>query len=496
MTKEKSSNTIQAMWVGMGSLSSFLFSIVSAAILCRFLSKAEYGTYKQVMYVYNTLLVVFTLGLPKAYGYFLPRYKREEGKHVERKLNFCFVCMGGLFSVVIYFSSYYVSVVLNNPDLSDCLKIFSPAPLFLLPTMGLDSTMSVYSMSKYSAFYMIVTRIFVLICTAFPVAFYQANVHVALWGFSISSFLSCLLAFYIKSLPFKNNNNIKSSLTYKQIFSFSMPLMYASIWAIAIKSADQFFVSRWFGQNVFAEFSNGSLELPFVQMVLGAGGVVLLPVFSRHVAEGGSKQDILDLWMKVTEKAALIIYPLIIYCWTFAPLIMTFLYGDQYETSAIYFRIMLLVNFFTIAQFYPIMIAIGATGYYAKVHLLTALLIWILEYICVISFSSAYYITAISVACNVFKMYLMIRYIANYMEIKTREMFPVKRLFLIFVSCLLSAGTVALVFNTFFSNGYKMFCLVFSFVAFSIVTYFSSKLFSIDYLVVVEPFLKKLKGAR
>ena len=66
MSKQSTSNTAQAMWIGIGSLFSFLFAIVSSAILSRYLTKTEYGTYKQVLYVYTTLQSVFTLGLPLA----------------------------------------------------------------------------------------------------------------------------------------------------------------------------------------------------------------------------------------------------------------------------------------------------------------------------------------------------------------------------------------------------------------------------------------------
>ena len=73
MTVNKSNNTIQAAWVALGSLFAFGFSIVSSIILSRYFDKTDYGTYKQVIYVYHTLLIVFTLGLPKTYSYFLPR---------------------------------------------------------------------------------------------------------------------------------------------------------------------------------------------------------------------------------------------------------------------------------------------------------------------------------------------------------------------------------------------------------------------------------------
>lgn len=46
----KGNNTIQAAWLGIGGIMSFSFATISAAIISRYLTKEEYGTYKQVMY--------------------------------------------------------------------------------------------------------------------------------------------------------------------------------------------------------------------------------------------------------------------------------------------------------------------------------------------------------------------------------------------------------------------------------------------------------------
>ena len=60
MSKEQTSNTKQAAWIAIGSFFSFIVGIVSPMILSRYFGKGDYGTYKQVMYVYNTLLTIFT----------------------------------------------------------------------------------------------------------------------------------------------------------------------------------------------------------------------------------------------------------------------------------------------------------------------------------------------------------------------------------------------------------------------------------------------------
>ena len=89
-------NTKQAFWVALGSLFSFGFSIVSSMILSRYFDKGYYGTYKQVMYVYNTLLTVFTLGLPKAFSYYLPRVDISQANNLIKKITNIFFNINGI----------------------------------------------------------------------------------------------------------------------------------------------------------------------------------------------------------------------------------------------------------------------------------------------------------------------------------------------------------------------------------------------------------------
>ena len=199
------SNTYQAMWVGLGSLSSFAFTIVSAAVLSRFLSKTEYGTYKQIMYVYNTLLVVFTLGLPKAYAYFLPRYDIKYGNSIVNKLNRIFFIIGFIFTILLYFGSSFIADVLHNPNLTSSLKLFAIAPTFILPTMGVEGIMSTYKKNYINAIYTVVTRILMLFCVVLPVVAFKADSDTAIIGFSVSSIFICIIGLYLKKRPYKGS---------------------------------------------------------------------------------------------------------------------------------------------------------------------------------------------------------------------------------------------------------------------------------------------------
>ena len=425
--------------MAIGSFFSFLVGIVSPMILSRVFSKADYGTYKQVMYVYSTLLVVFTLGLPKAYSYFLPKYGKEYSKDIINKITYLFIGMGAAFSIVLFFSSGLIANILKNPNLDLAMKVFSPTPLFLLPTIGLDSIYATFRKTQYITIYTVLTRTLTVALIVLPVFIYHGTYIHAIIGFDVASLLTCVIALAMKSAPVSNEEIKKSPLSYKDIFRFSIPLMVASFWGIILKSTNQFFISRFFGNEIFADFSNGFMEIPFATMVIGAITTVLLPRFSE-LEEGERMNDqIYAIWLSTLEKSAKIIFPILIFSIVFARLIMICMYGDVYSSSTWYFMIKNISSLLYIIPFAPILLAIGKTKQYANAHMVAAILIVVLEFICVKTIYSPIAIAIISEICQAIKIYLMMRVIAYYAGRPILELVPVKPLFKILISCIIAA---------------------------------------------------------
>lgn len=484
-------NTKQAAWVAIGSLCSFGFSIVSSMILSRYFNKADYGTYKQVMYVYHTLLTIFTLGLPKAFSYFLPRVELAQSRSLIRKITNLFFLLGGVFSLLLFVFSPQIALILKNPELTKALRIFAIVPFFLLPTMGLDGILATFRQSKYIALYHISTNIFKLLCVALPVMVWNLGYEQALWGFVVASFITFLLALYLKYLPVKNEGNEKCEITYKDIFRFSIPLLTASLWGILIHSADQFFVSRYFGNEVFAEFSNGSMELPFVGMIVGACATVLSPIFSRLSHEKvDPKKEVYPLWMSVFEKTAKLIYPLVIYCMVFADVVMVTLYSGKYVDSQNYFRIKLITNFFTLISYGPLIINIGKVKYYSRVHMFTALIVVLLEFISVKTINSPYAISWISMLCHVGKIFAMLFMVSKFFGVKFYQLFPLKLIGQILIpSALFLLLERWVLIDLCHLNSWVV--LLVSVIVYVLVYYVYSILVKMDYIGLVKPLIKK-----
>lgn len=487
----QTNNTKQAAWVAIGSLCSFGFAIVSSMILSRYFNKADYGTYKQVMYVYSTLFTIFTLGLPKAFSYFLPRVELTQSKNLIRKITNLFFLLGGLFSLSLFIFAPQIANFLKNPDLTKALRVFAIVPFLMLPTMGLEGILATFKQTKFIALYEILTNIFKLVCVALPVMIWNLGYVEALWGFVISSFVTFLLALYLKYYPVRNQPNEKCPITLKDIFRFSMPLLTASLWGIIIASCDQFFVSRYFGNETFAEFSNGWLPLPFVGMITGATATVLSPIFSRMSHEKvDPMKEIYPLWMSVFEKSAKLIYPIVIYCTVFADIVMSVMYGQQYAVSGSYFRIKLVTEFFNIIIFAPLLINIGEVKYYSRVHMVVAVSVVVLEFLSVKTIFSPYAISWVSTACQLGKIYALLWLVAKFFGIKIYQLFPIKLILQILIP-----STALLLLERWIlidlSQLSTLLVLVVSFVAYVALFFIYGLLMKMDYIGIIKPLISK-----
>ena len=445
-------NAKQAAWVAIGSFVSFSFAIVSSMILSRYFDKEEYGTYKQVLYVYNSLLTIFTLGLPKAFSYFLPRSPLNEAKSLIRKITNLFFFLGGILSILLFITSGFIADFLRNPELEVALKVFSPVPFLLLPTMGLDGILATYKETKSLAGYTVFSRAIMLVCVTIPVMFFDLNCIEALIGFNIGSLLSCLLALKLKFYPVKNEEEDSTSVAYKDIFHFSLPLLFASIWGILINSTDQFFISRYFGTEVFAEFSNGAMELPFAAMIIGACSTVLTPLFVKQLHDGADfRKEIYPVWINSFKKSAMLIYPIVVFCLFDAPLIMSVMYGDIYMVSGDYFRIKLLIYFIRITSFYSILMALGATKFYSKVYMFVFLFLVPLEYIVVLVWHNSFLVLAIHVCLEIGYNLLFLFYIANKFSVTLYSLFPLRLIMKILASSCAAGMIMFALKNIFYS---------------------------------------------
>ncbi|WP_289859642.1 oligosaccharide flippase family protein [uncultured Muribaculum sp.] len=491
-TTTTSSRTVQASWLALADLLSLSIGLITAAILSRYMTTAEYGTYRQIIYVYTTLLLVFSLGMPNAYSYFLAKAPIEEGRDIVRRLTMIFMCLAIIFSSVLFFGADIIASILDNRLLTVNLKYFAITPILLMPVIGVKNILIVYGMSKTIIIYAISGNLFTIVCTVIPVVIFSYGTTGAVIGFVASSFATCIIGLYISVLPFKNINSRNSNLATKDIFNFSLPIFTSNMYGLIITSASPFFVSRYFGVDDFATYANGYRELPFASMVILPTARILLPEFSRMSKSGIITKELVILWKNVIFKSAAIIYPLTIFSCLFATEIMSSIYGDKYSDAAPLFIIATLVNFIRIVPYMPIMLALGKGRQFANSHLFTAILLVGLDILSIALFPTLTSIAVCTTLSRIICFIILITLISKVLNTKAKDIFPwgdiTKFLWSSVAACIVARIIVChLVHINVFAT------LILGFIISGILYFVIQHYLGVSYSTILKPLLSALK---
>ena len=183
-------------------------------ILARYFDKQEYGTYKQIVFVYTTFVTLFTAGLPSAYAYFLPKLSKSEGKGIISRLTKLFLALGVLYGLCLFSLSGVIADALKNPELERGLKLFAVIPVMMMPTMGIEGVYTAIRKSHVLAIYTTATRLGMLAFITLPVIILKGTYETAIIGWMFSSLLTFILAIYLKYKPFRGVKAVVASIPW------------------------------------------------------------------------------------------------------------------------------------------------------------------------------------------------------------------------------------------------------------------------------------------
>ena len=485
------SNFNQAVWLAVGQFSTAALAYVSAAILSRYLDKWDYGTYKQVLYVYTTLSTLFIVGLPSVFGYFIPRLNVKEQKQLIKSINRLFIISGALFSLLLFFCASLIADLLKNPSLEVALKIFAPFPMFTLPALGIEGIYTALKKTKYIAIYSCVNKVISLICIVTPVLVFNAGYIGAILGWGLANLLIFIIAMYMKNRPYFGVKPELIPNMYKTIFSYCAPLVGAFVAGFFISSASQFFISRYYGTDAFADFSNGSMSIPFVAMIASSVKSVLVPVISKaHNDHDYGK--ISQVYSNATVNSIQLIFPMLVFVMAFARAIMVLIYGSMYNTSAIYFQMYTIRDFCAALPYFSVLMAFGKTKIYMYMHIFGAIFVWGMDAICVLLFTASpafvvfndsvfHVITSVVIFYFIFQKY--------HIRLFTAELARnILKVLLDCTMCITIAKCVTSFLPTSDNTITSLYALCIGGLVYVIALLMTGRLFGINYLVVISKF--------
>jgi O-antigen/teichoic acid export membrane protein len=321
------------------------------------LSKSEYGSFRQVWLINKNLLEVFAFGIPLSIFYFLPRLDDKEKRNFIIQSLILLASSGSFFTIMAFLFANKIGVLFNNPDLAKYLRFFCIYPLFILPTLGLQSILISLGKTILFSIFTLVDKFILLVLVGISLIIFQ-KLEAILITIVIYAFFESIISIYL-SLIFTKFSNFKIKIyKFQNQIKFAFPSGISNIVGILNQETDKIMIATYFSVKEFARYANGAFEIPFISTVASSVTSVLLPEFAnKH--ERGDFESLIKLWHEAIRKVAIFFIPIIILLIIYSTEFITIIFSKKYSDSSIIFRIYLLAMLPKVTWYGPILVAMG-----------------------------------------------------------------------------------------------------------------------------------------
>lgn len=324
-----------AMILMSGRFLGFILTFITPLILVRIFTQEDFGTYKQLFLIVNTLLVLAQMGMAESLYYFLPRAAENAGNYILNTLMV--LAIVGLLSVTgLWFFNERIADLMNNAAMAAHIPMAALVLLLLLLAVVLEIVMTNRKQHGLaSATYALsdLARTLFFIVPVMTFGSLRALMAGAV-GFALCRFVSAL--FYLKDC-FRKRNPIRPGLLRSQL-SYAIPFGLAGILEIIQVKYHLYVVSYYFDAATFALYAVGCLQIPIVDYMMTSTSYVMM-INMREKADQGRTADILKIWGDTTRKLAMILMPLIAGLMVVGNELIIFLFTSAYQESVPVFMI-------------------------------------------------------------------------------------------------------------------------------------------------------------
>lgn len=325
-----------AFTLGTASAIDYVIKFILPIVLVRSLDPTEFGQYRQLWLITNTVMAFAPLYMPQSLFYFLPRSEGRGAPYVANVIWFLvFTGMLGAFFVSPW-------NLLRPEFLCTLPGINSVVPFFVF--LWVSSTLIEWLANTEGR---ISTQAGIVIIFSLARAFIVGliawvtsdilMVFVALFVFALIRYLFLLL----NILSRYNTDGLTPSFhIMHQQLAYAVPFGIANMLNNLRQQASQWIVVSLFSLHQFAAFSISMVVLPLALLIRRAVSSAILPAMNTYHHQGD-----IDGAVKINKDAntftAILLFPVLTYLFVFAEDVIGLIYTDQYVDSTQPMRIFL-----------------------------------------------------------------------------------------------------------------------------------------------------------
>lgn len=326
--------------VGVITVSKFagsLISFVNIALLSRFRTLSEFGTYSEMLLTASLVIAICDLGLPYAVTYFGSRAKtEEERRHFFSVFYTLDTAISIFIGIIMVLAIPLIEWYFDNPNISKYWYFLMLYPWVRIIDATIDNVLVILKKSVLIAVYRITYGILVLlvILTIQKLGLGFDEYIMAYTGLLVLLMLAAYL------LVSKNLGGIRPSFdrqTFTGIMKYAIPIGLASAVGMINIEFDKFIIGHFCNEDEMAIYANASKALP-VSLIAGSISMVLMPTIIRKVSEGRSSEAA-KMWGNAIVVSLDILMTIVFALLVFAPEVVEFIYSEKYLAGTNIFRI-------------------------------------------------------------------------------------------------------------------------------------------------------------
>lgn len=352
-----------------------LTAMVFVMVVSRLFSATQYGTYRQIMLIGNTVNLILLLGINETISY---HYRIiDESKRNQLITNMILFKVSAAFPIIlsIYIFKSYLSTVMNNFQIS----VYMPVIVILTAAYVIESIIESYYLGAGKV--VLLSKLEILAYTLH----YAAAVTIVLIYKSELYLLIELAIFesiktvFLFAVIFKKEKFVPDFdwSFMKALVKFAVPVGISLIIITMNIYVDQLMISFYYKPEDFAVYNNGAMSIPIIQLLTMSVGAVILPKMSVEAKEKSFKEG-LAVWRTAATHTAMVLMTFMWLFMIFARGYVSFLFSDKYLDSVPIMRVYLLRFLIAFAVYSYLLMVIDKKryiGYIAFAGLVTNIIL-------------------------------------------------------------------------------------------------------------------------
>ncbi len=361
-----------AKGAGIGFTGTFIgmaLGYLSRMVIARFLGASDYGLICLGFAAMTIAATLSSIGLETGIKRFVPFYK---GKGDEGRIKGTIISalkisfpLSLIFTFLFLFYAEWISIqVFHEPELAPVLRIFAIGiPFFVLANNFIAATVGFQDL-RYRVY---VNDVFQNVFKFLAIVILLAlgfGVLGATWGWVLAIVLMPFLAFYFlekRVFPILNTK-VKAIPIGKELFSFSWPLILATVPGLLMGWMDTLMLGYFSAASAVGIYNAALPTAKLLSVVAGGFGVIFMPVITELYARNRT-EDFRNTYSAVTKWALSLVFPAFLLMCVFSKSVIKIMFGEEYLVGATALSILAFAFLISsvIAFANPVLIAFGRT---------------------------------------------------------------------------------------------------------------------------------------